>query len=101
MEPVTQTVQAKDPRVVIEYCTQCRWMLRAAWFAQELLTTFQDQIGEVALQPSSGGKFYVTLFVGGQATLLWDRKERGGFPGESIKEKRRRHQDLGTRSRSR
>ena len=25
----------------IIYCTQCAWMLRAAWVAQELLTTFQ------------------------------------------------------------
>ena len=25
------------PRVEIEYCTQCRWLLRAAWMAQELL----------------------------------------------------------------
>ena len=27
------------PSVEIEYCTGCRWMLRAAWLAQELLTT--------------------------------------------------------------
>ena len=39
------------PRVEIEYCTQCRWLLRAAWMAQELLTTFQDDLGEVALRP--------------------------------------------------
>ena len=30
-------------RIEIEYCTQCRWMLRAAWVAQELLTTFEDR----------------------------------------------------------
>jgi len=28
-------------KVDVEYCTGCRWMLRAAWIAQELLTTFQ------------------------------------------------------------
>lgn len=70
-----------DPRVVIEYCTQCRWMLRAAWYAQELLTTFQDQIGEVALKPSSGGNFFVTLYSDGETKQLWNRKDRGGFPG--------------------
>ena len=41
----------KQPRVEIEYCTQCRWLLRAAWMAQELLTTFAADLGEVALQP--------------------------------------------------
>jgi len=39
----------KSPRVEIEYCTQCRWLLRAAWMAQELLTTFTEELGEVTL----------------------------------------------------
>jgi selenoprotein W-related protein len=43
------------PRVEIEYCTQCRWLLRAAWLAQELLTTFEQELGEVALVPGTGG----------------------------------------------
>jgi selenoprotein W-related protein len=64
------------PRLEIEYCTQCRWLLRAGWMAQELLTTFGVELGEVALVPGTGGVFRVTL--GGE--LLWDRKERGGFP---------------------
>lgn len=34
------------PRVSITYCTQCRWLLRAAWLAQELLTTFEDELGK-------------------------------------------------------
>jgi len=29
------------PRVEIEYCTGCRFLPRAAWLAQELLTTFE------------------------------------------------------------
>ena len=28
------------PRIEIEYCTQCRFVLRAAWVAQEVLLTF-------------------------------------------------------------
>ena len=66
----------KTPRVEIEYCTQCRWLLRAAWTAQELLTTFQEQLGEVALVPSTGGAFNVSL----DGELLWSRKEKGRFP---------------------
>ncbi len=50
-----------SPRVEIRYCTQCRFMLRAAYLAQELLTTFEKELGEVALVPSSGGIFEVTL----------------------------------------
>ena len=49
------------PRVEITYCTQCKFLLRAAWLAQELLTTFEQELGEVALRPGSGGIFEVTL----------------------------------------
>jgi selT/selW/selH-like putative selenoprotein len=45
----------KSPRIEIEYCTQCRWLLRAAWMAQELLTTFQGVIGGLALVPRRNG----------------------------------------------
>ncbi len=50
-----------SPRVEIRYCTQCRFMLRAAYLAQELLTSFEKELGEVALIPGSGGIFEVTL----------------------------------------
>ena len=76
------------PRVEIRYCTQCRFLLRAAWLAQELLSTFETELGEVALVPGSGGIFEVTLDGETVATnretkrmpdaaevkrLLWDR----------------------------
>ena len=64
------------PRVEIEYCTQCRWLLRAAWMAQELLTTFQDNIGELALIPGTGGIFDVRA----QGELIWSRQAAGRFP---------------------
>ena len=48
-------------RLEIRYCTKCRFLLRAAWLAQELLTTFEEEIKEVALQPSSGGIFEIAL----------------------------------------
>ncbi len=50
-----------SPRIEIRYCTKCRFMLRAAYLAQELLTTFENELGEVALVPDSGGIFEVTL----------------------------------------
>lgn len=65
-----------SPRLEITYCTQCRWLLRAAWMAQELLTTFTTELGEVALVPGTGGIFEVRL----EEELIFSRKEEGRFP---------------------
>jgi selenoprotein W-related protein len=48
-------------RIEITYCTRCKFLLRAAWLAQELLTTFESEVSEVALVPGSGGIFAVRL----------------------------------------
>ncbi|MBK4532519.1 SelT/SelW/SelH family protein, partial [Enterobacter cloacae] len=48
------------PEIVITYCTQCQWLLRAAWLAQELLSTFADDLGKVCLEPGTGGVFRIT-----------------------------------------
>ena len=44
--------------------------------AQELLTTFPADLGEVALVPGTGGVFQVRL----DDDVLWDRAAEGGFP---------------------
>ena len=62
----------------IEYCTQCRWVARAAWLAQELLTTFEADLGEVALVPGGGGDFLVRV----RGEVVWDRRVQG-FPEPS------------------
>lgn len=49
------------PRVEITYCTKCKFLLRASWMAQELLSTFGNQLGEVAIVPGSGGIFEIKL----------------------------------------
>lgn len=64
------------PRVAITYCTQCNWLLRAAWMAQELLSTFRDDLGEVALIPATGGAFEIVM----GSESVWERKRDGGFP---------------------
>jgi selenoprotein W-related protein len=74
-------------RVEIEYCRQCRWMLRAAWMAQELLTTFEEEIGEVALRPGTGGIFEVRA----NGLTIWSRAEERRFP--EIKELKQRVRD--------
>lgn len=63
-------------RVEIHYCTRCRWLLRAAWTAQELLTTFEGEIGELTLVPGTGGIFEVHA----AGALVWSRHEHGRFP---------------------
>jgi selenoprotein W-related protein len=77
----------RAPRIEIEYCTQCRWMLRAAWMAQELLTTFNTEIGEIALIPGTGGVFEIRV----DTETVWSRVADGGFP--EIKELKRRVRD--------
>ena len=75
-------------RIEIEYCTQCRWMLRAAWVAQELLTTFQDDVGEVALIPGKGGVFHVRA----NGETVWSFSEERRFP--EPKELKQRVRDI-------
>ena len=73
---MTDDSRPREPRVEIEYCTQCRWLLRAGWTAQELLTTFTAELGEVALVPGTGGVFDVRV----DGEVVWSRSEQGGFP---------------------
>ena len=65
------------PLITIEYCPKCHWLLRAAYIAQEFLTTFEDELNGVTLQPSEiNGRFSITI----DGKKIFDRKEFGGFP---------------------
>ncbi|MBK1795255.1 SelT/SelW/SelH family protein [Devosia sp. WQ 349] len=66
--------------VSITYCTQCNWMLRSAWMAQELLSTFSDTLGSVTLIPGTGGIFEIHF----GEDLVWERKANGGFPDSRV-----------------
>ncbi|KAK4238144.1 Rdx family-domain-containing protein [Achaetomium macrosporum] len=110
MAETTQgAAEPRLPRITIQFCTQCKWMLRAAYYAQELLSTFSTSLGEVALQPGTGGVFVVEIIttttttpnltgkttaapVQPTRTVLWDRKIDGGFP--ETKELKRRVRDV-------
>ncbi|WP_019172004.1 SelT/SelW/SelH family protein [Pseudaminobacter salicylatoxidans] len=78
------TTPAPGARVAIAYCTQCMWMLRAGWLAQELLSTFGTDLAEVALVPGTGGIFEITC----NGELIWERKRDGGFPEAKVLKQR-------------
>ncbi len=65
------------PVIEIEYCPKCGWMLRAAYMAQELLTTFTEEIYGITLVPSEvNGRYQVKV----DSSVLFDRKREGKFP---------------------
>ncbi len=72
------------PAVTITYCRQCNWMLRAAWMAQELLSTFSEDLGSVTLVPGTGGIFTIAC----NGVPVWDRKTDGGFPDAKMLKQR-------------
>lgn len=78
----------KVNKIIIHYCNQCRWMLRSAWLAQELLSTFDGDLHEVTLKPGTGGVFEVWA----NDELIWERKRDHGFP--EAKELKQRVRDL-------
>jgi len=51
-------------------------MLRSAWMAQELLSTFDGDIESLTLRPGTGGVFEIHL----DGVLIWSRKDAGRFP---------------------
>ena len=65
------------PIISIKYCPKCGWLLRSAYMAQEILTTFADDLSAVSLKPAEiSGTFTIYL----DEIVLFDRKERGRFP---------------------
>jgi selenoprotein W-related protein len=64
------------PTVFIEYCPKCNWLLRAAYMAQELLTTFADELYALTLVPSeTPGHYSIRV----NDVTIFDRKKWGGF----------------------
>jgi len=65
------------PAITIEYCPKCGWLLRAAYMAQEFLTTFLEDVDSVILKPSEvGGRYSISI----NDDIVFDRKRYGGFP---------------------
>lgn len=75
--------------ITIEYCPKCGWLLRAAYMAQELLSTFAEDIKGVLLEPAEvSGTFKVAI----ENDVIFDRRLVGRFP--EIKELKQLVRDL-------
>ena len=78
-----------ENRITIEYCSKCKFMMRSAWIAQELLQTFEGDLDEVALRPSLTPGIWRISANGKQ---VWDRKTERGLP--ELKDLKRRVRDI-------
>ena len=77
------------PTITIEYCPKCGWLLRSAYMAQELLTSFNDDLNGVLLKPSEiAGRFIISV----NEEKLFDREEQQRFP--EIKELKQLVRDI-------
>lgn len=85
-EPDHAPTEMPKPIVTITYCTRCNWLLRSAWLAQELLSSFADDLGGVTLVPGTGGIFEIRC----AGSLLWERTRDGGFPEAKVLKQRLR-----------
>ena len=73
----SENIVMEKPKIEIEYCTKCRWLLRASWISQELLSTFVDEIGGITLIPSKiSGIFEIRC----GRDLIWERGKKQGMP---------------------
>ena len=80
---------AEENKLTIEYCTKCRFMMRSAWIAQELLQSFEGDLDEAALRPSEVPGIW-RIYANGQQ--VWDRKTERGLP--ELKDLKRRVRDI-------
>ena len=70
-------MDSETNQIRIEYCSKCRFLMRAAWVAQELLQTFDEHLDQIALVPSNeAGIFELTL----NDIPIWNRKMDGNMP---------------------
>ena len=85
----TENITMEKLLIEIEYCTKCRWLLRASWIAQELLSTFSEEIRGVSLIP---GKEAGIFEIRCGRDIIWERGKKKGMP--EIKELKRKVRDV-------
>ena len=73
----SENIVMEKPQIEIEYCTKCRWLLRASWISQELLSTFSDEIGGITLIPSNISGIFEIRYG---REIIWERGKKKGMP---------------------
>lgn len=75
---MSEVTPNRYPKIVIQYCSKCKWQNRAIWYLQELLQTFGDSISDISLQPIADvpGTFQVILYKDDSTTptIIYKRK---------------------------
>ena len=85
----SENITMEKPLIEIEYCTKCRWLLWASRIAQELLSTFSEDIRGVSLIPGNeAGIFEIRC----DRNIIWERGKKKGLP--EIKDLKRKVRDL-------
>tara|TARA_B100001123_G_C14774987_1_gene814230 strand:- start:297 stop:602 length:306 start_codon:yes stop_codon:yes gene_type:complete len=73
----SENITMEKPVIEIEYCIKCRWLARASWMAQELLSTFSNEIGGITLIPSNVAGI---LEIRQGSKIIWERGKKKGMP---------------------
>jgi len=76
MSYYSENIVMEKPQIEIEYCVKCKWLLRATWIAQELLSTFSDEIGSINILPSNVAGIF-EICIGRE--LIWERSKKKGM----------------------
>jgi len=73
----SENIKMEKPQIEIEYCIKCRWLTRASWLSQELLSTFSNELRGVTLIPSNiSGVFEIRC----DNDIIWERGKKKGMP---------------------
>ncbi len=89
MNKIERLKKDKGSSVHILYCPACGWMLRASWIAQEILSTFTNELESVVLEPAQENPGLFQIWIGDD--LIWCRKKDQGFP--QVKDLKKRIRD--------
>ncbi len=63
-------------KLEIIYCKKCNWLMRSSWIAQEVLSSFDEELSEVSPIPGTGGIFEIKL----NHKLIWSLSDERRFP---------------------
>ena len=78
----SENIVMEKPQIEIEYCIICKWLLRASWISQELLSTFSNEISRIALIPSDVAGIFE---IRSGKKIIWDNPFLGtGFNDQEI-----------------